>query len=126
MHPVRFYVLLLQPDGKILIGGTFTTYNGTSRNHIARINADGTLDTTFSPGSGANDDIYSLVLQSDGKILVGGPFTTYNGTSRNYIARINSNGSLDTTFNPGSGANNILHSTVIQPDGKILIGGGFT
>lgn len=119
------YSTIIQPDGRIVIGGFFTFYNGTPRNNIARLNADGSLDATFNPGSGANFIIYSTVLQLDGKIVIGGDFTFYNGTPRNYIARLNADGSLDTTFNPGSGANTIVYSTVLQPDGKMVIGGWF-
>ncbi|MCA3067815.1 MAG: delta-60 repeat domain-containing protein, partial [Rhodocyclaceae bacterium] len=118
--------LALQPDGKVLIGGSFTTYNGTSRNSIARLNADGTLDNTFNPGTGANSEVYSLALQPDGKVLIGGSFTTYNGTSRNYIARLNADGTLDNTFNPGTGANSRVRTLALQPDGKVIIGGRFT
>ncbi len=118
--------IALQPDGKILIGGEFTQYNGTTRNNIARLNPDGSLDTSFNPGGGANGEVYSIALQPDGKILIGGWFFEYNGTSRNNIARLNPDGSLDTSFNPGSGTNISINSIALQPDGKILIGGGFT
>jgi uncharacterized delta-60 repeat protein len=120
------FSLAVQPDGKVMIGGWFTSYNGTSRNHIARLNADGSLDTTFNPGTGANFPVSSLGLQPDGKVLIGGGFTSYNGTSRNRIARLNADGSLDTIFNPGTGANGTVHSLALQPDGKVLIGGEFT
>ena len=123
------YSIALQPDGKILIGGPFTSYNGTSRNGIARLNADGSLDASFDPGSGAlnSNHIACIALQPDGKILIGGYFTSYNGTSRNRIARLNVNGSLDVSFNPGIGANaDAVLSIALQPDGKILIGGGFS
>ncbi|MCS6823177.1 MAG: T9SS type A sorting domain-containing protein [Cytophagaceae bacterium] len=116
----------LQSDGKILIGGNFTSYNGTGRNRIARLNADGSLDPTFTPGTGANGEVHSISLQSDGKILIGGHFTSYNGTARNYIARLNANGSLDPTFTPGTGANGEVRSISLQSDGKVLIGGWFT
>jgi uncharacterized delta-60 repeat protein len=116
----------LQPNGKILIGGWFTNYNGTSRNRIARLNADGSLDETFNPGSGSNNDVEAITLQPDGKILIGGAFTTFNGTSRNCIARLNIDGTLDATFNPGTGASSRVESVALQPDGKILIGGSFT
>lgn len=115
----------VQPDGKIIIGGVFTAYNGTARNHIARLNADGSLDTSFNPGTGANHFIYTSVIQSDGKIIVGGDFTKYNGISRNRIARLNADGSLDATFNPGSGANWTVRATALQADGKIIIVGDF-
>jgi uncharacterized delta-60 repeat protein len=118
--------IFIQPDGKILIGGGFTQYNGTNRNHIARLNSDGSLDTAFNPGTGANNIVWSVVTDSDGKILIAGQFSEYNGTGRNRIARLNSDGSLDTTFNPGTGANNIVRSVVTDSDGKILIAGQFS
>ncbi len=120
------YAIALQPDSKVLIGGLFTTYNGASRNRVARLNADGGLDTTFNPGIGANDRVLSLALQSDGKVLIGGFFTSYNGTPRNYIARLNSDGRLDSTFNSGTGANERVLTLALQPNGKVLIGGWFT
>ncbi len=58
----------LQSDGKILIGGFFTTVNGSQRNRIARLNADGSIDQSFDPGTSANSDIWSVAIQSDGKI----------------------------------------------------------
>jgi uncharacterized delta-60 repeat protein len=120
------WYLALQPNGKVLTGGDFTSYNGTSRNRIARLNADGSLDTTFNPGTGANSSVTTLALQPDGKVLIGGFFTSYNGTPCNYIARLNADGSLDTTFNIGTGADGTVHSLALQPDGRVLIGGGFT
>jgi len=125
-------VVTLQLDGKILIGGEFTYYTGLSRNHITRLNADQTLDTSFDPGTGINNTIKSIVMQPDGKILIGGTFTQYNGVARNGIARINSDGSLDETFNPGEGAEGAdyeaygtVNTIALQADGKILIGGHF-
>jgi uncharacterized delta-60 repeat protein len=76
-------------DGKILIAGNFTAVNGTSRNRIARLNSNGTIDGSFDPGTGANSSIYSLALQADGKPVIGGLFTSFNGTSRSRIARLN-------------------------------------
>jgi uncharacterized delta-60 repeat protein len=118
--------IVVQPDGKILIGGDFSSFNGISRNHIARVNTDGSLDESFNPGTGADNFINSVALQPDGKILIGGGFTSYNGTSRNRISRLNANGSLDDTFNPGSGADNWVNSISVQTDGKILVAGKFT
>lgn len=117
--------IALQTDGKIIIGGGFSTYNGTTRNGIARLNSDGSLDASFNPGSGANDVVSDIAIQNDGKILIGGNFTSYNGTSINRIAKLNTDGTLDTDFNPGTGANNPVISVAIQSDGKILIGGWF-
>ena len=104
------YALAVQADGKILVGGYFTTLGGggtgtTTRNYIGRLNADGSLDTSFDPG--ANGAVYALAVQADGKILVGGDFTTLGGggtgtTTRNHIGRLNADGSLDTSFDPGA------------------------
>jgi uncharacterized delta-60 repeat protein/uncharacterized repeat protein (TIGR02543 family) len=118
--------MAVQSDGKIIIAGDFTTYNGISRNHIARLNADGTLDTSFDPGSGANNTIYAVAVQSNGKIIIAGDFTEYNGISRSRIARLNTDGTLDAAFDPGSGADNSVYSVAIQDDGKIIAGGIFT
>ena len=120
------FALAVQADGKILIGAYFTIYNGTGRNHIARLNSNGSLDTSFDPGIGANYGLQTLAIQSNGKILIGGGFTSYNGTGRNYIARLNSDGSLDTSFDPGAGADSTVQTLAVQADGKILIGGWFT
>ena len=116
----------IQNDGKLIIGGDFTTYNGISINRIARLNADLTLDTSFNPGTGANFTVETTSIQSDGKIIIGGSFSTYNDIARKCIARLNSNGGLDLTFDPGTGVNNFINSTAIQNDGKIIIGGAFS
>ncbi|MBK6541205.1 MAG: delta-60 repeat domain-containing protein [Flavobacteriales bacterium] len=110
----------MQSDGKIIIGGSFTSYDGIGRNSIARLNADGSLDIGFNPGTGANNPVHSITLQPDGKIIIGGDFTNYNGTGRNRVARLNTDGSLDTGFNPGIGANSTVYSTLLQADGKII------
>ncbi|HWP56000.1 MAG TPA: hypothetical protein VN476_17850, partial [Pyrinomonadaceae bacterium] len=117
----------LQSDGRILIGGSFTTFSGTARNRIARLNSDGTLDTTFlAAGAGANGDVSAVTLQGDGKILIGGNFTSVNGTARNRIARLNSDGTLDTAFlAAGSGADSSVRKIAIQADNRILVGGSF-
>jgi uncharacterized delta-60 repeat protein len=115
---------IVQPDGKILIGGNFLTYNSQTRNSIARINADGTHDLSFNPGTGANGWVHSIILQPDGKIIVSGAFSVFNGSPKNGIVRLNSDGSIDPTFTPGSGGGTV-YATALQADGKILIGGSF-
>jgi uncharacterized delta-60 repeat protein len=87
----------VQSDGKILIGGSFTTVGGQSRTNIGRLNADGTLDSGFNPGT--DTTVICLALQMDGKILVGGYFSTLDGQSRTNIGRLNSDGTLDGGFN---------------------------
>lgn len=120
------YSTLIQSSGKTVIGGAFTAYNTVSRNRIARFNADGSNDGSFTPGTGANNFVTTLAQDASGKLYAGGGFTSYNGTQRNGIVRLNSNGLLDTTFNPGNGANSTVWALAIQPDGKVLIGGEFT
>jgi uncharacterized delta-60 repeat protein len=120
--------LALQPDGKVVVGGFFTTVNGVARTNIARLNADGSLDTTFQNGmAGANGVVFALALQLDGKVLIGGFFTTVNGTARSGIARLNSDGSLDTGFQNGMAGASLprVESISVQTDGRVLIGGGF-
>lgn len=122
------YILtsLIQEDGKIFIGGAFSSYNGTASNGIARINPDGSIDTSFNIGTGIPWIVTSSALQPDGKIIIGGHFETFNGVSRNKIVRINTDGSLDLTFNPGTGAYGNVNNVLLQPDGKIIIVGDFT
>jgi len=120
--------VVLQSDGKIVVGGDFTTYNGTSQNYITRLNTDGSLDTSFNSGTGANGYVYATAIDSNGKILIGGTFSSYNGTSRNSVARLNSDGTLDTTFDPGSGVgggSQKVGDIAIQSSGRILIAGSF-
>lgn len=116
----------LQEDNKIIIGGKFSSYEGQDRNSIARLHEDGSLDLDFDPGTGFDNDVETIAVQSDGKILVGGPFKTFNDISRPSIARLNADGSLDTSFDPGNGFNHKVQTIVVQPDGKILVGGEFT
>jgi uncharacterized delta-60 repeat protein len=115
-----------QVDGKLLVGGDFTTYKGLTQNRIARLNADGSLDTSFVIGTGFSNIVFAIAVQGDGKILVGGAFTTYNGSTRNRIIRLNTDGSLDSTFDIGTGFNQSVRRIVIQSDGKIIILGDFS
>lgn len=114
------------PNDKILIGGDFTNYNGKAINRIARLNADGTLDSTFNVGSGTNGVVYKITTDSAGKVYVGGNFTIYAGDTVNRIVRLNSNGSRDASFNTAPGFNNYVFDIALQSDGKILASGAFT
>src|SRR6185437_5907255 len=113
-------------ERKILIGGSFSVFNGVSRRGIARINENGRTDLDFNPGSGINGTVYVILVQRDGKILVGGEFSSVNGEPRINIARLNPDGSLDTTFDAGLGADGSVRSLAVQFDDKILVGGLFT
>ena len=116
--------VVVQPDGKVLLGGFFTTVNGTNRSGFARLNANGTLDNSFNPVTDA--PVFSVALQPDGKVLIAGGFTTVNGTNRNGMARLSTNGSLDSSFNPGMGADSGVSSIALQTNGKVLITGWFS
>jgi uncharacterized delta-60 repeat protein len=119
----------IQPDGKILIGGYFFFVNHVARTRLARLNPDGSVDVGFQNGmAGADGEPEAIALQPDGKVLIGGYFNSVNNTPRSGIARLNSDGSLDTGFQngmAGADAPSVL-SLVLQPDGKVLIGGAFT
>ena len=117
--------MAIQSDGKIIVGGDFSQWNGINGvNKIARLNSNGTFDPTFNPGTGFNSTVNSISIQQDGKIITGGVFTAFNGITCNYIARINTNGTFDSSFNTGIGINSLIYSTEIQLDGKIIVGGG--
>jgi len=118
--------VLIDSNQRVVMGGLFTSVNGVNRYHVARLNADGSLDTDFKPGLGANGIVWAMTLQNDGKIVLAGDFTSYNGTNRNHVARINSDGSLDTTFDPGVGPNGTVLAVASETDGKVVIGGDFS
>ncbi|MEZ5428552.1 MAG: hypothetical protein R2747_20065 [Pyrinomonadaceae bacterium] len=118
------YNVLVQPDGKILICGSFTQVNGVNRGGIARLNSDGSIDNSFNPPGGANGFVYNIDLQSDGKILLVGGFTAVNfDTNHPRVARLNADGTLDNSFT-GKTDNETLGLKVLA-NGKILIGGKF-
>lgn len=121
----QIYGIALQPDGKIILGGNFTNFNGTSVNRIIRLLSDGTIDSSFDTGLGADAIIETVLLQSDGKIVVGGRFSTFNGSFYNRLVRLNPNGSIDSSFSIGSGFDKNIYAIAIQGDGKLIIGGTF-
>ncbi|MCB0540544.1 MAG: delta-60 repeat domain-containing protein, partial [Bacteroidetes bacterium] len=113
--------VVAQSDGKLIAAGAFTVFNGSPINHIARLNTDGSLDASFNPGSGFNSWTTSGAIQPDGKIVIGGSFTTFNGNAANRIVRLAPDGTIDNSFNSQIGANSTINSVAIQGDGKILI-----
>jgi len=129
--------IVVQPDGKILIGGFFSKIsNGDVPDAFMRLNANGTRDTVFNSalGTGFSGGLFpytsAITLQPDGKILVGGLFTTFNSliTTPDNLVRLNSNGSWDQPFNNalGTGFNDNVIDVRVRPDGRILVGGEFT
>jgi uncharacterized delta-60 repeat protein len=115
--------LALQTNGQILVGGSFSALGGQIRKNIGRLNADGTVDMTFNPGTDIRP-VKTLSVKADGKIVLGGSFLTVGGFSRRYIAQLNPDGTVDTNFNARANGN-VLY-VVPQADGKILVGGEFT
>ncbi|MFM7022511.1 MAG: T9SS type A sorting domain-containing protein [Flavobacteriales bacterium] len=114
------------PDGKILIVGDFTFFNNDFSKRVARLNTDGSLDTTFQIGTGANSEINAIAIQADGKIILAGSFDKFNGVSSEMIVRLNNNGSIDNTFHSYAGDIYSINTIAIQSNGKILIGGEFS
>src|SRR5205807_9169139 len=117
----------VQPDGKVLVGGMFTGMNGAPRFRLARLNADGTLDTNFVAtvaGSGSFITVSDLALQSNSQVVISGWFDAVNGSPRTNIARLNSNGTLDSTF--VAGTDTTPNALALQLDGRVLIGGAFS
>jgi uncharacterized delta-60 repeat protein len=111
----------LEPDGKLVVIGNFTTLGGQTRRYIGRFDADGTLDPGFNPAPDMN--VWCLALQADGKMLVGGEFRMLNDEKCVALGRLNPDGTLDGSFRPlAAGA---VGSMVVQPDGRILVGGTF-
>lgn len=115
----------VQPDGKIVAGGSFITFNGVSHRRIVRLNSDGTADGTFSSGTACENTVYGVGVLASGKLLACGQFTTYAGGAAKRLVRINTNGTRDATFNTGTGANSYIYAFAEQPDGKVVVVGGF-
>ena len=119
-----------QPDGRIVLGGVFTSYGGISRNHLVRLNSNGSVDFSFLPVPGPDALVSSVALQADGRILIGGCFSTVNGLFRHRLSRLNPDGSVDTTFDPGigvtGGASPPISVITTDSSGRVLVGGSFT
>ena len=119
--------LAVQADGKIMVGGTFSNVNGVSNGYLIRLNSNGSLDNSFDKGTGfvlgSYTGVHSIVILSDGKMLIGGNFNIYNNEPHNYIMRLLPNGSVDSTFQSGDGFNGPLSKIMVQPDNKIIVVG---
>lgn len=125
------YAVAVQPDGKVLVGGNFTTVqpNGattvTNRQSLARFNPDGTLDGTFK--ASVEGQVNAIALQADGAVVIGGKFTKVDGATRNNAARLKPDGTLDTTFDPNAAGSLVpdVRAVLVQANGQIVIGGSF-
>ena len=124
---VAVYDLVIQPDGKILAAGYFNTMNNQPHRLLARLNADGSVDSSFNTQIGRQGEggaVRRVAVQADGKIVFGGGFFAVNGVPRQNLARVNADGTLDVQFN--AGANGEVHGVLAQPNGRIVIVGDFT
>ncbi|WP_417521977.1 hypothetical protein [Marinobacter sp.] len=125
------YSIALAPDGSLYVGGDFTNYRGSAKNRIARIHSNGDNDNTvFDVGTGFDGRVNSIVFASDGSgdLYAGGDFELYRGNNRPCIARINSDGSNDDSFNVGAGCTGYFRSIAVATDGSgdTFAGGNFT
>jgi uncharacterized delta-60 repeat protein len=117
-------------DGKVMIAGGFTAVSGHGSRRLARLNANGSVDTGFSVGTTINGNITRVLALPEGKVLIGGQFTTIGGVSRVGVARLNADGTLDTTFDPGTGTMGVVSAGSVlllhaAPGGKYIVGGLF-
>ncbi len=125
------YAVALQPDGKILIGGLFSTVGDLPRANLARLNADGTVDTTFDPAQAADSPaqgapsgyVNAIAVQPDGRILIGGAFSSSIYSNPSYLTRLNGDGSVDPGFDPSLYLDGVVNAIAVQEDGIILAGG---
>jgi uncharacterized delta-60 repeat protein len=118
------YALRVQPDGKILVGGSFTAFAGVTRKNLARLSADGSLDMSFDPGTNIVGTVQAIDLQPDGKILVAGGRYPGIGLQTNNVVRLLPDGSLDTAFD--SRTDDVVYDLVRLDDGGIAVGGAFS
>ena len=122
----RIYSLALQPDGRILAGGTFQNVNGTLRYGVARLAATGGLDASFAPSNPLTGTVFAVTLQPNGRVLLGGAFTNATATGNlNNLTRLLADGQTDTSFGYSTVPNNIVRNVVVQPDGTLLLAGNF-
>ena len=115
----------IDPAGKILIGGSFTTAGSAARSNISKLNDDGSPDTTFAPGAGTDAVVRAVFAESDGKSLVGGEFVNFNGSTKYRLARLSVDGNLLASFNAAININGVIYDIETQPDGKFIAAGNF-
>jgi uncharacterized delta-60 repeat protein len=118
--------ILPQASGAVLIGGSFTQYNGVARGRLARISDDGVLDPTFAPNAGANGTLFTLAETSTGQVLIGGGFTQYNGNAQAGVAQLSASGSFDQAFAPFIESRGTVQQAFPLSDGQLLIGGNLS
>jgi uncharacterized delta-60 repeat protein len=113
--------IAVQPDGKIIAGGAFNRLNGASRTALVRFNTNGTPDLTFDSGQLVAVNVFKILFQTDGKILIVGSGLSVNGGSAKTMVRLNSDGTVDGSFNLATISQIALGTAAaVQPDGKII------
>jgi len=122
----QVYAVAVQTNAQIIIGGLFTSIGSTPVTNLARLNPDGTLDSTFNPGSAADIGyVTAIAVQRDGKVVIGGSFASSTGIAPSNLARLDTNGTPDSGFDLGLWMDDAVNTVVVQPDGRILFGGAF-
>jgi hypothetical protein len=119
------YAIALRSDNKLIVGGSFLNYKGISSKRMLRLNSDGSLDASFTSGTGfSNGEVRAILVQPDDRLLIGGTFSgTYNGTVVKRMVRLFATGVYDSTFSVD--LNNTLYSICFTPNNKVMIGGNF-
>lgn len=116
------YTIAIQNDNKILLGGSFTTYNGITTNKILRLNIDGSLDNSFLSQADLKGYIYSIAVQSDDKIIIGGENIGWENGEYVHLKRLNNDGTIDTSFNSFiAKSGHLVLKTIVEPNDKIII-----
>ena len=128
--PATVTVMALQPDGHVLVGGSFRRVQGDSADRLARLRPDGSRDLAFA--ASLNNTPYSLQLQADGRIFVAGAFGTLGANPKHRaVVRLLANGTLDTSFASGltwgtqTYGSYTLYGAALHADGSLLVGGDF-
>jgi uncharacterized delta-60 repeat protein len=119
------FSVLEEANGQILFGGYFKHIDNTGYKYMARLNADCSLDESFKPDLGELGWVYCIDQQPDGRIIIGGEFTSVDGVQRSRVARVNEDGSLDDYFDPGEGTNESVKIVKVQDNGRIHLGREF-
>jgi len=122
----RVHRIAVQADGRILVGGTFFNFDGVPSRRLVRLMPNGSVDGTFAIGTAANDWVDDLVIQPDGRILVAGHFDQFNGVNVGGIVRLMADGSIDPSFNTGTGAEAEVNAIALRTDGRMVLGGYFS
>ncbi len=117
--------LAILPDGRIAAAGYFTTFNGSPCGGMVVLDPTGAKDPSYATGAGFSGSVYALTVQADGRLVVGGYLTGYNGTATGNIVRIDTDGSLQAAFGPVVGPDSSVHTLSVAPDGDVVLGGYF-